>query len=108
MGNKLITHFHLRNGIIYLRLTINGERTDMSTNHKINPSLWSKSLQKVKGKDENTYLINASLNLLLSKVIKIFNDIDIKNESVSVFNIINRLKGKDKSQITLFKDMNFI
>ena len=107
MENKLISHFFLKRSIIYLRLTINGERTDMSTNHRINPSLWSRSLQKVKGKDENAYLINASLNLLLSKVIKIFNDIDIKNESVSVNKIINRLKGKDESQMTLIKAYEF-
>jgi site-specific recombinase XerD len=107
MENKLISHFFLKRSIIYLRLTINGERTDMSTNKRINPSLWSKSLQKVKGKDENAYLVNASLNLLLSKVIKIFNDIDIKNESVSVYKIINRLKGKDESQMTLFKAYEF-
>lgn len=107
MGNRLITHFHLRNGIIYLRLTFNGARTDMSTNHRINPSLWSKSLQKVKGKEEKAYLVNASLNTLLGKVMKIFNDMDMNNESLSVNKIINRLKDKDISQMTLFKAYEF-
>jgi hypothetical protein len=44
MKNKLITHFHLRNVIIYLRLTINGERAEVYTNSKINPVLWCKCL----------------------------------------------------------------
>ena len=52
MKNKLIVRFFLKRSIIYLRLTINGARADMSTNHRINPALWCKSLQKVKGKHE--------------------------------------------------------
>lgn len=103
MENRLKTHFHVRKGVIYLRLTINGARTDMSTNQKINAALWSKSLQKVKGKDEIAYLVNTSLNTLLSKVMKIFNEIDMKDEVVSVHKITGRLRGKDESQMTLFK-----
>jgi hypothetical protein len=78
MKNKLITRFYLKDRIIYLRLTINGERAEVSTNSKINPVLWSKSLQRVKGKDEKAYLINASLNTLLAKVMKLFNNLDMR------------------------------
>lgn len=107
MKNKLIARFFLKRSIIYLRLTINGARADMSTNHRINPALWCKSLQKVKGKDEKAYLINVSLNTLLSKAMKIFNELDMNDEFVSVNKIINRLKGKDESQMTLFKAYEF-
>ena len=65
MENKLITHFHLRKNTIYLRLTVNGERSEISTNNQVASALWNKAIQKVKGKDEKTYLINASLNTLL-------------------------------------------
>jgi hypothetical protein len=64
MRNRLITRFCLKKDIIYLRLTINGERAEISTNKKTCPSLWSKSLQKVTGKDEKACLINASLSTL--------------------------------------------
>lgn len=52
MKNRLITRFRLKNGMIYLRLTINGERAELSSNNKTSPALWCKSLQRVKGKDE--------------------------------------------------------
>jgi site-specific recombinase XerD len=103
MKNRLITHFHLRNGIIYLRLTINGERTEVSTNKKTTSTLWSKSLQRVKGKDEKAYQTNTSLISMLSKVEKLFNNLDVKDEKVSVHQIINELKGRDKPQVTLFE-----
>jgi site-specific recombinase XerD len=107
MKNRLITRFFLKRSIIYLRLTINGARADMSTNHRINPDVWSKSLQRVKGKNETAYLVNVSLNTLLGKVIKLFNDMDMKDEVVAVHKIIDRLKGKDELQITLFKAYEF-
>jgi len=103
MKNRLITHFHLRNGIIYLRLTVNGERTEISTNQKTTPALWCKSLQRVTGKDEKVCQINTSLNTLLSKVEKLFSNLDMKDERLSVHQIINELKGRDKSQVTLFE-----
>ena len=107
MKNKLITRFYLKNRIIYLRLTINGERAEVSTNSRINPVLWNKSLQRVKGKDEKAYLINASLNTLLAKVMKLFNNLDMKDERVSVHYIIDGLKGNEESQYTLFKSFDY-
>ena len=102
MKNRLITHFHLRNGIIYLRLTINGDRTEVSTNKKTTPALWCKSLQRVKGKDEKAGLINTSLITMLSKVETLFNYLDMKDEKLSVHQFIDELKGRDESHMTLF------
>ena len=45
MKNKLITRFYLKNRIVCLRLTINGERAEVSTNSRINPVLWNKLLR---------------------------------------------------------------
>jgi site-specific recombinase XerD len=107
MKNKLITRFYLNNRTIYLRLTINGERAEVSTNSKTNPVQWSKSLQRVKGKDENSFLINASLNILLAKVMKLYNNLDMNDESVSLHQILAGLKGKKATQITLFKTYDY-
>ena len=35
MKNKLITRFYPKNGIIYLRVTINGARAEISTNCRL-------------------------------------------------------------------------
>jgi site-specific recombinase XerD len=102
MKNKLITRFHLRNGIIYLRITVNGERAEISTNCKNSNMVWNKSLQRVNSKDEKACLINSSLNSLLYKVERIFNNLDMKDERISVHQIINEIKGRADSQMTLF------
>jgi hypothetical protein len=81
MKNKIITRFHLRNGIIYLRLTVNGERTEISTNCRINNMVWNKSLQRINNRNEEAFLINSTLNTLLNKVEKIFNNLDLKGDT---------------------------
>jgi hypothetical protein len=62
MRNKIITHYHLKRSnsgttneaLIYLRLTVNGERTEISADKKINPATWNKANERVKGRGEGT------------------------------------------------------
>jgi len=65
---------------IYLRITINGERAEISTNSKINPELWDKASQRVAGKTESAKIINLSLNNLVGKVEKYYSNLDVKDE----------------------------
>jgi hypothetical protein len=53
---------------IYLRLTINGERFEVSTQRFIEPSKWSISAGKVKGNSEEARSINQHLDILKQKV----------------------------------------
>jgi hypothetical protein len=98
MKNKLKTHFYVKKSIVYLRVTINGERAEISTNKKINPSMWNKVSERVLGNND----VNTALNTLLSKVEKHFSNLDMKDEKVSVHQIINELKGIGINQMTLF------
>lgn len=107
MKNKLVTRFYLKNGIIYLRVTINGKRAEISTNCKTNNLVWNKSLQRVNRKNEKACLINSSLNSLLNKVERLFSNLDMKDGRISVHQIINEIKGKAESQITLFYAYEF-
>jgi integrase/recombinase XerD len=71
-----------------LRITVNGERAEISTNRKVNPGLWNKTSQRVAGRTEPTRIINSSLNNLVSKVEKYFSSLDVKDELISVHQII--------------------
>jgi site-specific recombinase XerD len=99
MKNKIKTHFHVKKSTIYLRVTVNGERTEISTNKKINPSTWNKVSERVAGNNE----VNTTLNTLRNKVERLFSNLDMKDERISVHQIINGLKGREKTQVTLFK-----
>ena len=55
MKNKIVSHFYVKetkkdsNGEapIYLRITINGERAEISTSRRINPDMWDKASERV-------------------------------------------------------------
>lgn len=111
MKNKIVNHFYIKevrkNGKgeapIYLRITINGKRAELSTGRRIEPEMWDKSSERVTGRSEKARSINANLNLLLGKVERYFSNLDAKDELISVHQIILELKGKGLTQMTLTK-----
>jgi hypothetical protein len=66
----------LRRCIIYLRITINGQRAELSTQRKIELSLWNPR----SGKAKSTHPIGKDLNLYL-------NELEVK-----AFRVYERLK----------------
>jgi len=92
MKNKITTRFYVREAKkdrkgeapIYLRITVNGERAEISTNRRVNPELWDKASQKVAGRTEPARIINSSLNNLVSKVEKYYSNFDVRDERISV------------------------
>ena len=56
---------------IYVRLTVNGIRTEFSTKKFIEPSRWLSEASKVKGTTEEARSINSYLDLIKSKVLDI-------------------------------------
>lgn len=98
MKNRLVMHYHLKGKMIYLRLTVNGERTECTTNRRINPDSWNKITEKVKGDDEtNSYLLGFS-----AKVQRIFNKLD-SDERLSVSQITDELKGSGLNKMTILE-----
>jgi hypothetical protein len=101
MKNKIVTHFYVKEekindrgeAPIYLIITINGERTEISIHKRVNLDLWDKASERVAGRSEPARVINTALNNLVSKVEKYFSNLDVKDEMISVHQIIAELKG---------------
>ena len=72
MKNKIVTHLNVReektdNDVIapiYLRITVNGERAEISTNRKVEPDDQDKVTEKVAGRSEPTRIVNVALDNL--------------------------------------------
>jgi len=108
MRNKIIAHFHLkrsnlgassREAVIYLRLTVNGERAEISTNKRFNPSAWNKVTERVTSRGEASRLVNSYLKNLTNKVEKYL----INDDRITTHQIICDLKGISSSTKTLFE-----
>ena len=78
MKHKISTLFYAKaaktskNGLlpIYQRITVNGERIEMSTSKFIEKAKWNTSAGKIKGSSEEARLINSYLDILKQKCTK--------------------------------------
>ncbi len=74
---------------IYLRITVNGEATEVSTKRKCDPSKWNTSAGRVSGKSDYAKPINADLDILQRKVYEkrkflIDNDKEVNADNIKV------------------------
>jgi hypothetical protein len=75
MKNKIVKHFYVKEAKkdskgaapIYLRITVNGERAEISTDRKVKPDDWDKVTEKVSGRSEAARIVNVALDNLKGK-----------------------------------------
>lgn len=117
MKTKITLHFYPRetktnaNGQtpIYIRLTIDGERTEFSSKKFIEKGKWSSELAKMKGTTEEARSINSYLDMMRSKVLGAEMTLLHKEEPVTVENVKSIISGIYKNHrtlVTVFQDHN--
>ncbi|SHJ47666.1 Site-specific recombinase XerD [Tangfeifania diversioriginum] len=68
---------------IYLRISVNGERAELSVNRKIAPKKWDAKLQRAIGRSEAARALNDYLDSLENQVKKNFNKLLDNEEEIS-------------------------
>ena len=94
---------------IYLRITIDGKRTEISTKRTIEIKKWSVEANKAIGRTEDIRELNAYLDSLVSKVYQCQRDLIQDNKEVTTETLKNKFLGVEDNQVTLinfFKDHN--
>ncbi len=79
---------------IYLRITVNSERTEISANTKIELSKWDSSLQRAKGRSESAQILNDKLDNLQNRIRREFNSLMERQEVISAEKLKNLLTGR--------------
>ena len=85
---------------IYIRVTLNGKRVNISLKKKINISTWDEKLQRASGTDKDSRILNLYLNEIQSKVYRIYED--FKREEVPFTSQMVKAKflGEDKTRFS--------
>lgn len=94
---------------IYVRLTVNGVRTEFSTKKFIEPTRWLSEAGKMKGTTDEARSINGYLDVIKSKVLDIQMELIHKNQELSIENFKELLFGSDEKQrmlVPIFQDHN--
>jgi site-specific recombinase XerD len=81
---------------VYLRITIDGKRIEVSSKRYVNPDKWNANGQKLSGSGEDVKKLNAHLKTLEHQVYDIYRDMIEKKLPVTAASLKEILLGKDK------------
>lgn len=109
MENNLKIHFYLKTGKlnakgqapIYLRMTLNSQRAEISINQSVSPDSWNCHTERVKGNREETRIMNNYLDSVYNKVNQHFNERIRQEEYFNVDDLKNDVIGKGPAKKTL-------
>lgn len=99
------------NGLIpiYLRVTVNGQRIETSTERYVESSKWSVEQSRVKGNSKEAYSINTYLDILKGKVYDYQKELMHEGKMITAEAMRNKLAGKElkgRTLISIFEDHN--
>jgi site-specific recombinase XerD len=79
---------------VYLRITINSERTELSVNREFDPHRWNKKAGRAMGTKEDARTLNAYLDALQIKVHEVHRELIEAKQIVTAERLKNKLSGK--------------
>lgn len=88
---------------IYLRITVNGQRAEISTKRTVSPDKWNTDKGCVRGTTEDVKALNAYLDTLRSKVYDHHQQLLIRNKQITAQAIRNAYLGITERQHTLLE-----
>jgi hypothetical protein len=95
---------------IYLRVTVNSKRSDMSIGRKVDPRKWNVNSEKMMGRSQEAQELNNYMDVLKNKLKRIQQTLLEKDQRITATTLIRELKGigKNKSKMTLevFREHN--
>ena len=94
---------------IFLRITVNSQRSEISVRRKVNPANWNASAGKIKGCTRLVNEINEYLDEIRHKIYRIHSKMVAKGKPLDVGTIRDKFLGtdkKEKSLLALYQDHN--
>ena len=88
---------------IYLRVTISGQRLEVTTNRFVCPGQWSSSAGHVKGKSPEANEINSYLDYLVGQIYQYEREILSEGRTVTAFALRKRWFGRGEKSYTIME-----
>ena len=89
---------------IYVRITVNQKKVNLSINQKAKISLWDSRRQRIKGNSSQARTINLYLDQVKSEIVQCYRDLASENKVLSAKLVKARFLGEDK-RIRSLKDI---
>ncbi len=94
---------------IYLRFTVDGKRSEVSTKRSIEIDRWDSASSRVKGRTPEVKQLNSYLDILVSKAYQHHKELIQDNKLITSESLKNKFLGveeKERTLLTLFKSHN--
>jgi len=94
---------------IYLRITYDGSRAEISTLRKVSLAKWNSKANKVDGSSAEAKQVNRNLDIIKNRIYEIYQRFLSKEEDISAVKIKNEYLGKNennKSILEMFDEHN--
>ena len=94
---------------IYLRITVDGKRTEIAISRKYDPAKWDNKSGRAVGNKEEAKSLNAYLDSIEYKIYEHHRQMTYAEETVTVETLKNRYTGKierTRTLVTIFEDHN--
>jgi Site-specific recombinase XerD len=94
---------------IYLRITVDGDRKELSTSRNCDIDRWNENAGRMSGTKEDAKLLNAYLDTLQTKVYEMRRQLLEKDETITAEALKNTLRGTNQNSkmiIALFQEHN--
>lgn len=85
------------------RITVNGTVAQFSCKLNIFPELWDVKANKARGKSFEAQQINQTLDHIIARIVKSYNNLRDKNENISAHKVRNAFLGIDPEQKNLLE-----
>jgi len=102
--NKNATH-----ATVYLRITYDGRRAELSTMRKVSLSKWNAKANKVSGSSVEAKQVNRNLDIIKNRIYEIYQRLLDNEEDISAEKIKNEYSGNNnmqKSILEMFEEHN--
>ncbi|PAW93903.1 integrase [Mucilaginibacter sp. MD40] len=92
---------------IYARITVNGQRTDVSVKRSIDPANWNANKGMAKGSKEEIVKLNKYLEQYRSGIVESYQQLSLQKKLVTAELVKDKFTGEDQAEFTLCKLMTY-
>ncbi|TVZ27872.1 site-specific recombinase XerD [Gillisia sp. Hel_I_86] len=92
---------------LYARITLNGERIELSLQRRITLNLWDERKSRLRGSSSESIQVNGSLDRIYNKIYESFRQLQNENKLLNVSAIKERYLGADDSFKKLSELLNY-
>ena len=86
---------------IYVRITVNGKRANISLNQKVNINTWDSVRQRSSGNSESSRTLNQYLDQVHARIVQCYQDLKFKDQLITADLIKANFLGEGKNSKTL-------